>query len=57
VRRTPVLPNCNKPAKRILLEFALTPTDCAESELTLRQATPPYARTEKYRELTEDFYL
>jgi tRNA1Val (adenine37-N6)-methyltransferase len=56
-RRTPVLPNCNKPAKRILLEFALTPTDCAESELTLQQTTPPYGRTEKYRELTEDFYL
>ncbi len=55
-RKTAVLPNPGKPAKRFLLEFSLKECQTIFSEITIENGTR-HQYTEEYIQLTKDFYL
>jgi tRNA1Val (adenine37-N6)-methyltransferase len=56
IRKCAIKPLPHLPEKRLLLEFSKTPAFCNEELLTIESGTPKHY-TEKYKELTRDFYL
>jgi len=55
-RRTRVIPAPGKLANRVLLEFSPAPGKCQEDELTI-ETGERHSYSDKYKSLTEDFYL
>jgi len=56
IRLTRVKPAPGKPTKRILVEFSFIPGKAIEDDLTIETETR-HKYTEKYKKLTEAFYL
>ena len=54
-RITNVFPLPHKPAKRILVEFGMSDTECVEDDLVIELSRHKY--TDEYNALTNEFYL
>ena len=54
-RITNVFPLPHKPAKRFLIEFGMSDTECVEDNLIVELSRHKY--TDEYNALTNEFYL